>query len=81
MLTCALRAQVKELKMEIKNKFYIESITFATFKTLNAQVPRKTFYIYLLNLYPKGHKLTFPYNLKTEHISCWITWRFGSSSH
>jgi len=45
MLTCALRAQVKEFKMEIKNKFYIESITFATFKALNAQVPRKTFYI------------------------------------
>jgi len=29
MLTCVLRTQVKELK----NKFYIESITFATFKT------------------------------------------------
>jgi len=26
MLTCALRAQVKKLKMEIKNKFDIESI-------------------------------------------------------
>lgn len=36
MLTCALRAQVKELKMEIKNKVYIKRITFATFKTLNA---------------------------------------------
>ena len=45
MLTCALRAQVKELKMEIKNKFCIESIIFATFKALNAQVPRKIFYI------------------------------------
>jgi len=45
MLTCALRAQVNGLKMEIKNKFCFESITFATFKTLNAQVPRKTFYI------------------------------------
>jgi len=44
----------KELKMEIKNKFYIESITFATFKILNAQVPKKTFYICLLNLCPKG---------------------------
>jgi len=39
MLTCALRVQVKELKMEIKNKFYIESITFSTFKTLNVQFP------------------------------------------
>jgi len=28
--------------MEIKNKFFLESITCATFKTLNAQVPRKT---------------------------------------
>jgi len=46
--------------MEIKNKFHIESITFATFKTLNAQVSRKTFYMCLLNLCPKGHKLTFP---------------------
>jgi len=45
MLICALRAQVKKLKIEIKNKFCIESITFATFKALNAQVPRKTFYI------------------------------------
>jgi len=36
--------------MEIKNKFYIESITFATFKTLNAQVSRKSFYIYPFNL-------------------------------
>jgi len=24
MLTCALRAQVKDLKLEIKNKFYVE---------------------------------------------------------
>jgi hypothetical protein len=54
MLTCALRAQVKELKKEIKNKFYIEIITFATFKTLNAQVLKKNFYICLLNLCPKG---------------------------
>jgi len=40
--------------MEIKNKFYIESITFTTFKTLKAQVSKKTFYICLLNLCPKG---------------------------
>jgi hypothetical protein len=38
MLTCALRAQVKELKKEIKNKFCVESMTFATFNALNAQV-------------------------------------------
>jgi len=54
MLTCALRAQVKKLKKEIKNKFYIESLTFATFETLNAHIPGKTFYIYLLNLYPQA---------------------------
>jgi len=54
MLTYALSAQVNELKKEIKNKFYIESLTFATFETLNVQVPRKTFYICLLNLCPKG---------------------------
>jgi hypothetical protein len=44
MLTCALRstirAQVKKLEIEL-NKFYIENITFETFKTLNAQFPRK----------------------------------------
>jgi len=40
--------------MKIKNKFYFKNITFATFETLNAQVPRKTFYIYLLNLCLKG---------------------------
>jgi hypothetical protein len=51
-LTC--ETQVKEFKKEIKNKFYIESIIFATFKTLNAQVLRKTFYICLLNLCPMG---------------------------
>ena len=27
--------------MEIKNKFYIKSIIFATFKTLNTQVSKK----------------------------------------
>jgi len=54
MLTCALRAQVKEFKKGTKNKFYIESLTFATFETLNAHVPIKTFYICLLNLCPKG---------------------------
>jgi len=53
MLSCALRAQVKELKIEIKNKFYIENITFVIFKILNAQVSRKIFYIWILNLCPK----------------------------
>jgi len=42
--------QAKELKIEIKNKFYIESITFTTFKILKAQVSRNFFYICLLNL-------------------------------
>jgi len=40
--------------MKIKNKFYIKSIIFATFKTLNAKVLRKTLYIWFVNLYPKG---------------------------
>jgi len=44
MLTCALRAQVKEFKMEIKNKFYIESIIVTKFKTLNTHVSIKNFY-------------------------------------
>jgi len=43
MLTCALRVQVNELKIEIKNKFYIKKITFEAFKTLNAQFSKKTF--------------------------------------
>jgi len=46
------RAQVKEFKRETKNKFYIESITFATFKILNVQVSIIFFYICLLNLCP-----------------------------
>jgi len=50
MLTCDLKTQVKELKMEIKNKFNIENITFELFKTLNSRFPRKNFYIYFLNL-------------------------------
>ena len=41
-LTCVL---VKELKMEIKNKFYIESITFATFKILNASSKKNFLYL------------------------------------
>jgi len=47
MLTCTtFILKVKEFKMKIKNKFYIKSITFTTFKTLNAQIPKKkTFYI------------------------------------
>jgi hypothetical protein len=54
MLTCALKAQVKELKIELSNKFYVEKITFETFKTLNAQFPRKNFYFRFLNLCLKG---------------------------
>ena len=50
MLTYALSVQVK---MEIKNKFYIEGITFATFKTLNTHISKKTLYICLLNLCSK----------------------------
>jgi len=45
MLTCALRAQVKELKMEIQNNFYIENTTFETFNALNAQFLKYFFYI------------------------------------
>jgi len=40
--------------MKIKNKFYIKSITFTTFKTLNVQVFKKTFYVCLLNLCHKA---------------------------
>jgi len=58
-LTYALRVQVKEFKIEIKNKFYIKSITFTTFKKLNAQVPRKFFTFGFLIYAPKA-KLTFP---------------------
>jgi len=31
MLTCVLRAQVKKIKIELSNKFYIEKITFEIF--------------------------------------------------
>jgi len=36
--------------MELKDKLNIEKITFETFKILNAQFPRKNFYIWFLNL-------------------------------
>jgi len=45
MLTYALRAQVKEFKMEIKSNFYVENTTFENFNALNAQFPRFFFYI------------------------------------
>jgi len=48
MLTCVLRAQVKELKIELNNKFYIKKLTFKTFKTLNAQFLR-IFFLYLIS--------------------------------
>ncbi|AES80623.1 transmembrane protein, putative [Medicago truncatula] len=51
MLTCALK---------ISNKFYIEKITFETFKTSDVQFPRKNFYIWFLNLCPKGTSWNFP---------------------
>jgi len=44
MLTYALKVQVKELKIESKNKFYIEKITFEIFKTLTNS-KEKNFYI------------------------------------
>jgi len=53
LLTYFLRAQVKKLKMKIKNKFYIENIIFTTFKTLNTQISRKISYIWFFNLCPK----------------------------
>lgn len=49
MLICALRTQVKEFKIELSNKFYIEKITFETFKTLNVQFQKK---IKILHLIP-----------------------------
>jgi len=39
--------------MEIKKKFYIENITFETFKTLIHNF-QENYYICLLNLCPKG---------------------------
>jgi len=45
MLTCALRAQVKKLKIELKDNFCIENIKFSTFNTMNVQGPRKSFYV------------------------------------
>jgi len=37
MLTCALRVQYKDLKIEFKNKYCIENISFEVFKVKNAQ--------------------------------------------
>jgi len=41
--------------MKIKNKFYIKSITFATFKILNARVSIKIFYFGFLTYVPKAY--------------------------
>ena len=45
MLTCAPRAQDKNLKVELKNKSCIENISFEIFKIVNAQFPTSNFYI------------------------------------
>jgi len=45
MLTCALGAQDKDLKVELKNKCCIENISFEVFKIVNAQFPTSNFYI------------------------------------
>jgi len=45
MITCDLRSQIKELKMEIQNNFYIKNKTFETFNALNTQFSRCFFYI------------------------------------
>jgi len=61
MLTGALRAQVKNLKIEIKNKFHIESIIFATFKTLNIHFKKNLLHLSFiftfktLKVMPRGH--------------------------
>jgi hypothetical protein len=49
-LTCALRAHVKNLKMELNNKFCLEKIRFQISRILNAQFTTKYFYLWLLNL-------------------------------
>jgi len=50
MLTCTtFILKVKEFKMKIKNKFYIKSITFTTFKILNVQIPKKKLSTFLMS--------------------------------
>jgi len=45
------QTQVKELKIEIKNKLYIKNITFETFKTMNAYFSKKkTIIFWSLNI-------------------------------
>jgi len=45
LLTCALRAQDKNLKIKFKNKYCIENISFKVFKVMNAQFSKLNFYI------------------------------------
>jgi len=45
MLTCALGAQDKNLKIELKNKSCIENINFEVFKIVKTQFPTSNFYI------------------------------------
>jgi hypothetical protein len=44
-LTCALRAHIKNLKMKLNNKFCLEKIRFQISRILNAQFPTKYFYL------------------------------------
>jgi len=49
LLTSAFRTLVKNFKIEIIGKFYVNKITFSNFKMLNASILRQNFFIKLLN--------------------------------
>jgi len=51
-LTYDLRTQVKQLKMKLKDKLYIENMTFESFQILAAQFIKSKIYISFLNLCP-----------------------------
>jgi len=50
LLTSALRALVKDSKLEIIGKFYVKKVTFSSSNVLNASIPIQNFFFRLLKL-------------------------------
>ena len=67
--------------MEIKNKFYIENITFETFKILNTQLKKNVYNVCELSSVDTDiayHMQESGFELRTLHFS---TFNYVSSSH
>jgi len=49
-------ALVKDSKIEIIDKFYVEKVTFSSFNVTNASIPKQTLFFRLLNKCHISHK-------------------------